>query len=274
MAERVRIAAVGDLHCGRDTVGLYRAGLARANEEADALVLCGDLTRTGRLDQAEVLAGELSGVKIPIVAVFGNHEFESGLEREIEDLLRARGVRVLDGRAVAVSERLGFAGVRGYGGGFGAQTVSAFGEPATKRFVDEAVREALKLEIALRELSTEVRIAVMHYAPIAATCQGEPPEVYAFLGTSRLEHPLDAFGASAAVHGHCHRGSPLGRTHGGVDVYNVALPLLQRTLGHGVFYRVIELETGAGAALPAPPEEKAREGRRDPGRGEAERARW
>jgi Icc-related predicted phosphoesterase len=240
-AAPVRIAAVGDLHCGRDTAGLYRAGLARASEEAEALVLCGDLTRTGRLDQAEVLAGELAGVKIPIVAVLGNHEFESGLEREIEAALRARGVRVLDGRAVRLSARLGFAGVRGYGGGFGAQMVSAFGEPSTKRFVEEAVREALKLEIALRELDCAVRVAVLHYAPVADTCAGEPREVFPFLGTSRLAQPLDAFGATLALHGHCHRGAPEGRTAGGVPVYNVALPLVQRTLGPDAFYRLIEV---------------------------------
>lgn len=244
MTGGVRVAAVGDLHCGRDTRGLYCAGLARANAEAQALVLCGDLTRTGRLDQAEVLMGELADVKIPVVAVLGNHEFESGLEREIEDMLRARGVRVLDGRAVMVSRRLGFAGVRGYGGGFGAQTVSAFGEPATKRFVDEAVREALKLEIALRELTSEVRIAVLHYAPVVQTCLGEPREVYPFLGTSRLAQPIDCFGATAGLHGHCHRGSPEGRTPGGVPVYNVSLPVIQAALGPDAFYRVLEFAAG------------------------------
>jgi Icc-related predicted phosphoesterase len=237
----VRIAAVGDLHCGRDTVGLYRARFARLNEEADALVLCGDLTRTGRLDQAEALANELAPVKVPIVAVLGNHDLESGLERKLEDLLRARGVRVLDGRAVEISPQLGFAGVRGYGGGFGSRTISAFGEPATKRFVEEAVRETLKLEIALRELRTPIKIAVTHYAPIEDTCDGEPREIFAFLGTSRLASPIDAFGATMCVHGHCHRGSLEGRTRGGVPVYNVAFALLQSEMGPDAYYRVFTL---------------------------------
>lgn len=237
----VRFAAVGDLHCTKASAGALRPLFAQAAEAADALLLCGDLTDYGLADEARVLVDELSAAaSVPVIAVLGNHDFESGTEADVRQILVDAGVQVLDGEACEV-EGVGIAGAKGFCGGYGRGALGPWGEGAIKRFVDEALHEALKLESALAKLRTPSRIAMLHYAPIQATVEGEPPEIYAFLGTSRLEDPLIRYPPNAVVHGHAHRGSPEGRTVNGTPVYNVAMPLLKRCFAERPPFRLIDV---------------------------------
>lgn len=238
--DHVRFAAIGDIHCKKDSAGAFRDLFARASDEADALLLCGDLTDYGLVDEARVLANELGAVKVPIVAVLGNHDFESDAPNDVRSILVDAGVRVLDGEACEI-HGVGIAGVKGFAGGYGRATLGSWGERSIKAFVNEAIQEALKLESALAKLRTPERLAMLHYSPIEATVQGEPTEIFAFLGTSRLEEPLIRYPVSTVLHGHAHRGSPEGRTVNGTPVYNVALPLLQRTFPEKHPFRLIEL---------------------------------
>jgi Icc-related predicted phosphoesterase len=224
----VRFAAVGDIHVTKDSAGTLRAFFAQASDAADALLLCGDLTDYGTAEEAQVLADELGAVKIPIVAVLGNHDYESGTPEAVVEALTRAGVRVLDGEACEI-EGVGIAGIKGFAGGFGRGSLGAWGEPAIKLFVQEALNEAMKLESALAKLRTPRRIAMLHYSPIAGTVAGEPAEIYPFLGSSRLEEPLLRYPVDAVFHGHAHRGTLEARTINGVPVYNVAKPLLQRS---------------------------------------------
>lgn len=235
-----RLAAVGDLHCREDHHGKFREMVKAVNGEAEGLVLCGDLTDRGLVDEAKTLAEALALLRVPCAAVLGNHDFEAGQQREITRILREAKVGVLDGEYAVFDKRLGVAGVKGFGCGFEKGTLQAFGEPATKAFVQEAVNEALKLEAALSQIDTAHRVVIMHYAPIADTTQGEIAEIRPFLGTSRLAMPVDAFGAQAVFHGHAHHGAPEGHTPRGIPVYNVAMPLLRRTFDRR--FRVIDLE--------------------------------
>jgi Icc-related predicted phosphoesterase len=211
-------------------------------ESADVLVLCGDLTDYGLADEARVLVKELAGVRIPVVAVLGNHDFESGHEVEICSILADAGMHVLDGGSYEVLG-VGFAGTKGFAGGFGTATLGAWGEPTVKQFVNEAVQEALKLETALARLRTTPRIAVLHYSPIRATVVGEPLEIFPFLGCGRLEEPLGRYPVAAVVHGHAHKGTPEGRTATGIPVYNVSMPLLLSHSPESLPARYIEVET-------------------------------
>jgi Icc-related predicted phosphoesterase len=223
----VRVAAVADLHCTKTSSGQLQPMLARMVESADILVLGGDLTDFGLPEEAQVLARELNAVKVPIIAVLGNHDFESGKQNEVRQILLDAGVRMLDGDACEI-KGVGFAGVKGFAGGFGRATLGAWGEDIIKKFVQEAVNETLKLEAALARLRMPQRIALLHYSPIQATVEGEPPEIFAFLGCGRLGEPLYRFGVTAVFHGHAHRGTPEGKTNEGIPVYNVSLPLLRR----------------------------------------------
>jgi Icc-related predicted phosphoesterase len=240
--EVVRLAAVGDLHCSKTSAGQLQPLFAQVAAQADVLVLCGDLTDYGLPDEARVLAQELAPAKVPIVGVLGNHDYESGQESEVWKILTGAGVTLLDGESCEI-EGIGFAGVRGFAGGFGRGTLGAWGERAVKQFVQEAIDEALKLESALARLRTPRRIAVLHYAPIRATVEGEPIEIFPFLGCSRLEEPLNRYPVTAVVHGHAHNGSPEGRTGGGSPVYNVSLPLLRKTLPDRPPFRILEVRT-------------------------------
>jgi len=244
----MRLAAVGDLHIKKTSQGALQPLLASVNDMADVLLLCGDLTDYGTPEEAQVLAKELtSTVRIPIVAVLGNHDYETGQQADVCRILTDIGVRVLDGEAVEING-VGFAGIKGFAGGFGRGTLGAWGEPMIKRFVQEAVDEAMKLESALARLRTAQRIAVLHYAPIAATVQGEPPEIYPYLGTSRLEEPLNRYPVNAVFHGHAHHGSPEGKTATGIPVYNVAMPLLRALFPEQPPFRVVEIpDPPAGA---------------------------
>lgn len=247
----VRVAAVGDLHCGKDSQGALQPLFARIAEAADVLVLCGDLTDYGLPEEAKVLVRELAGtVKVPVLGVFGNHDYESGHADEVKQILCDAGVRVLDGDFVEING-VGFAGVKGFAGGFGDRALQSWGEPVLKAFVREAVEEALKLEAALARIQAPRRVAVLHYSPIRATVDQEPPEVVPFLGSSRLEEPINRYGAVAALHGHAHHGVPEGRTSAGVPVYNVALPLLRAVNGGRPPFRLLEIPIPQEAAEPA-----------------------
>ncbi|HJP72234.1 MAG TPA: metallophosphoesterase [Candidatus Limnocylindria bacterium] len=235
----VRIAAVGDIHCTRDSRGQLHELFVRATESADVLLLAGDLTDYGLAEEAHVLAGELAGAQLPVVAVLGNHDFESGTPAEVASILKEAGVRVLDGDAVEI-KGIGFAGAKGFGGGFGAGALGSWGEPAVKAFVQAALDEALKLETALARLRMEQRVVLLHYSPVARTVEGEPEPIYPFLGSSRLEEPIDRFATSVVFHGHAHHGTLEGSTRGGTPVYNVSLPLL-RALGTETPFHVVEL---------------------------------
>ena len=241
--EVVRVAAIADLHYGRGAAGSLQPLFAQLTAAADLLLLCGDLTDHGQLPEARSLVRELQQtVKIPMVAVLGNHDHEFGHAAEITELLREVGINVLDGDAVVV-HGVGVAGVKGFCGGFGPRALGSWGEPMIKQFVQEAVNEALKLEAALARLRTTERIAILHYAPVQSTVQGEPEDIYPFLGSSRLEEPLIRYKVSAVFHGHAHHGQPEGQTAIGAPVYNVSLPLLQRVRPERPFH-LLELRPG------------------------------
>ncbi len=225
----VRIAAVADLHYGKTSQGSIAALFSGFHEVApDVLVLCGDLTDYGLPEEARMLARELvAAVTVPMLSVLGNHDFEAGAPDEVSAILRNAGITVLDGDTAEV-HGIGFAGVKGFAGGFGRGVLGAWGEATIKQFVHEAVGEALKLESALARLRTRHRIALLHYSPIQATVEGEPREIFPFLGCSRLEEPLSRYDVTAVFHGHAHKGSVEGRTATNIPVYNVSLPLMRR----------------------------------------------
>jgi Icc-related predicted phosphoesterase len=227
-AAPVRIAALGDLHVSKGSQGAFQQLFSQISSTADVLALCGDFTDYGAPEEARILAREITtSVKIPIVAVLGNHDYELGKEAEIMQILRDTGITVLDGEATEV-HGIGFAGVKGFCGGFGRGALGPWGEKVIKAFVQEAVDEALKLESALARLRTLRRVTLLHYSPIRATVEGEPIEIFPYLGSSRLEEPINRYRVSAVFHGHAHRGTPEGHTSTGVPVYNVAMPLLAR----------------------------------------------
>ena len=239
--QTLRIAAVADVHCSKTNQGSLQPVFAAANDLADVLLLCGDLTDYGLPEEARNLVAELQPVRIPIIAVLGNHDYETGNADVVKDILQEGGrMRVLDGDCTEVGG-VGFAGVKGFGGGFGRRTLEPWGEAATKAFVQEAVAESLKLESALARLLTPQRVAVLHYAPIEATVEGEPREIFPFLGSGRLEEPLNRYRVAVAFHGHAHRGSPEGTTSAGIPVYNVAMPLLRRTLSEQLPLKIVEI---------------------------------
>ena len=224
--DTLHVAALGDIHFGKSSRGTLQPVLELISDEADVLVLCGDLTNHGLPEEAQLLAQELSSsVKVPIVAVLGNHDYETDHGSEISTILTNIGVNVLEGEACEI-RGIGFAGTKGFGGGFGQRMLSPFGEAGVKRFVQEALSEALKLESALARLRSEHRFAVLHYSPIVSTVEGEPLEIYPFLGCSRLEEPLNRYPLTAVFHGHAHHGQREGKTHSGVSVFNVSYPLL------------------------------------------------
>lgn len=244
----VRIAAVADLHAEESGRGELLEALSGVNAAADYLVLAGDLTTMGRPSEMRVLVEELAAVRVPVVAVLGNHDCEGGEEAELRRMLHDAGVHVLDGDGIELGG-IGFVGSKGFAGGFGRGSLAPFGEPLIKRFVQESIDEALRLENALRNLHTDVKVVVLHYAPIEATVVGEPEQIYPFLGCSRYLAPLETHGATVIFHGHAHNGTAEGRTPSGIPVFNVAYPLLRRT-GVGSFRvwttRAADRRRGAG----------------------------
>lgn len=219
--DTLKIAAMGDLHVKEDQTASFREVFSEISQTADVLVITGDLTDLGKPREAEILAEDLRACSVPVVAVLGNHDYESGAVEEVGQILRHAGVHLLDGQATEI-DGVGFVGVKGFIGGFGRSMLGSFGEPAIKTMVAESVNEAIRLENAMRQIRTERVVVVLHYAPILETVAGEPPEIYPFLGSSRLAETIDRFRVSAVVHGHAHRGVYEGRTPGGARVYNVA----------------------------------------------------
>lgn len=226
----VVIAGLGDLHVTESAVHPYRDLFAEIAERADVLALCGDLTNLGRAHEAEILAEDLRSCRIPVVGVLGNHDLEHGNGEDVRRILCQAGLKLLDEETHQVAG-IGFAGVKGFAGGFGARMLSPFGEPAIKQFVQEAVNEAFHLENALHTLAqeTERLVVVLHYAPVADTVVGEPPEIFPFLGSSRLAETIDRFPVKAVLHGHAHHGTAEGRTPTGVPVFNCAIPVAKAT---------------------------------------------
>ncbi|MBI2833556.1 MAG: metallophosphoesterase [Acidobacteria bacterium] len=247
--EVVRIAAIADLHYGKLSQGALLPLFARITESADVLVISGDMTDYGLADEARLLAKDLTtALRIPVIGVLGNHDYEAGQHQEIRHILTDAGAVILDGETFE-THGVGFAGVKGFAGGFGRGALGPWGEDIVKRFVHEAVDEALKLETALARLRNEHRIALLHYAPIRGTVEGEPLEIFPYLGCSRLEEPLTRYPVTAVFHGHAHHGQPTGRTTGDVPVYNVSLPLL-RELTPDAPYRIIEVPAPTSATVP------------------------
>jgi len=244
----VRIAAIGDLHYSRTTPpGTLQPLFAQIAESADVLALAGDLTDYGLAEEARAFVKELAALRIPIVGVLGNHDVESNQQAEILAILKDAGVTMLDGETTEILG-VGFAGIKGFCGGFGRRALGPWGEEIIKRFVHEAIGEALKLESALARLRNDSLVALLHYAPIQATVEGEPLEIYPFLGCSRLEEPLTRYPISAVVHGHAHHGALEGRTRTNVPVYNVSWSLMRERFPDRPF-RVIEV--GPGSAVSA-----------------------
>jgi len=232
MSERpdsLRVAAVGDLHVHQKSTESLEWLFDKISQTADVLALCGDLTQLGLPAEAERLAGDLRACRIPVVAVLGNHDYHSGHAEEVKRILQAGGkVVVLEESETFELKGVGFAGTKGFGGGFDKHMLTPFGEEAIKRFVTEAVNESLQLEVALNSLRTERVVVVLHYAPVAATVTGEPPEIFPFLGSSRLAETIDHFDVNAVFHGHAHHGTYEGRTTKGTPVYNCCLTLMQK----------------------------------------------
>jgi len=236
----MRVAAIGDIHCNSASYENMPGLFAQIAKQADMLLMCGDIVDYGLPEEAVVVAKEISNLRIPVLAVLGNHEYESGKQEAVVRILSEAGALFLDGDAREVLG-IGFAGVKGFGGGFGERALGPWGEEMIKRFVHEAISEALKLERALARLRSDKRIVLLHYAPIQATVVGEPLEIFPFLGSSRLEEPLNRYPVTAVFHGHAHRGSPEGRTKNDVPVYNVAMKLLQHTFPDQPPFRLIEI---------------------------------
>lgn len=226
----IRVAAVADLHIAEDSAAAWRAALEPVSEEADALLLGGDLTRIGTPEEAKALVFALETVTIPVVAVLGNHDYHAERTGELCSVLAAGGVRILEGSAVSLpvgSARLGVAGSKGFGGGFENACGSEFGEPAMKAFIRHTQALAARLGVALDSLRADIRIALLHYAPIPATLRGERLEIYPFLGSHLLGQAIDRAGADLVLHGHAHAGSERGETAGGIQVRNVAQPVIR-----------------------------------------------
>ncbi len=234
----LRIAATADLHYGKHSRGALHEAFAEISSNADMLLLCGDLTEYGLPEETEQLVADIrAAVRIPMLAVLGNHDFESGQAELVSKVLDDAGVNVLNGEAIEIAG-VGFAGIAGFGGGFGRRMLNAWGEPLIKQFVQESITHAVRLEQALAKLQTDRRIVMLHYSPIRATLQGEDPEIFAFLGSSRLEEPINRFRVTAVFHGHAHNGVLDGKTSTGIPVYNVSAPALLKT---GKPYRIVEV---------------------------------
>lgn len=240
MTDMLRIAAVADIHYATSSNSFLQPLLAQVVEQADVLLICGDLTHHGEPEEAAALARELSRARLPILAVLGNHDFHAGTQDQIKRVMEDSGVRVLDGE-IAEVRGVGFAGVKGFASGFGQRVLEPWGEPIVKSFVHEAVSEALKLESALARLVNRPSVALLHYAPVRDTVEGEPLEIFPFLGSSRLEEPLNRFKVAAAFHGHAHHGRLTGHTSTGVPVYNVSIPLMMATRPDRPPFQLIEV---------------------------------
>jgi len=240
----IRIAAMADIHVKESDKGAWTNCFRQISENADILIIAGDLTDTGDEAEAQILVEELRSCTLPVVAVLGNHDHEKGRQKLIKQALTNEKIHVLDGEAVVI-KGIGFAGVKGFGGGFDKYMLSMFGENAMKAFVQHAVDEALQLDRALARLDQEhpgiKKIAIMHYSPIAETVIGEPEVIFPFLGSSRLAEPLIRRNVIAGFHGHAHAGTLVGKVTEHIKIFNVAKPILEKS-GHGCGYFLFEVE--------------------------------
>ncbi|HEY6207402.1 MAG TPA: metallophosphoesterase [Chthoniobacterales bacterium] len=238
---KLRVAAIADVHYGKHSRGALHDVFAKCAQEADVLLLCGDLTDYGLAEEAEELVVDLrSAVHVPILAVLGNHDFESGQPGLVRNVLEQAGATMLDGECIEI-EGVGFAGVCGFAGGFGRRMLNPWGEPLMKQFVQEAIDHAVRLEQALTKLQTEKKVAVLHYSPIRATVVGEDPEIFPFMGSSRLEEPINRFRVTAVFHGHAHNGALEGKTATGIPVYNVSMQAVRKHAPNDPPFRIIEV---------------------------------
>ena len=238
-ARTLRVAAIGDLHVQENDSAPYRELFNEISQNADVLVLCGDLTNFGKTTEAEILADDIRSCSIPVIGVLGNHDYECGQPETVTEILHSAGMTVLDEQAVEI-EGVGFAGVKGFMGGYGRGELAPFGEPVAKAFVDEVMKEARKLENGLRSLRTDRSVAVLHYSPTEETLEGEPPAIFQYLGSARLADAIDRFDhVKAVVHGHAHHGAYEGRTPRGTPVFNVAQFVLKPLFGKP--YAVLEI---------------------------------
>ena len=242
----IRIAAVGDIHISLADKGKWNSYFKAVSEKADILIICGDLTDTGHATEAEVLAGELKNCQIPVITVFGNHDYESDEQDQLKAVLVNNGIYVLDGESAAV-KGVGFAGIKGFGGGFGRHSLPMWGEQMNKKYVQETVSETLKLDKALTSLSKykdSHKIVLLHYAPVKDTVMGEPEAIFPFMGSSRLVEPIDTRHVTAVFHGHAHLGAMKGKTPRGIQVFNVSKPVLEKA-GYDPPFFVYEISNGA-----------------------------
>lgn len=226
---KTKIAAIGDIHFTANSRGVFNELFENISKNADVLVLCGDLTESGSMEEAELFVEELKSCSIPIISILGNHDFDKNNQKEIAKLLKNNKVIVLDGETYIFKE-IGFAGIKGFCGGFDGKALAPWGEDSIKAFVQEAVDEALKLEHALVKLETKHKVILTHYSPIRKTVETENPEIIPFCGSSRLEGPINEFKADVVFHGHSHHGQLKGKTSAKIPVYNVSYPLLKREL--------------------------------------------
>jgi Icc-related predicted phosphoesterase len=235
----MRIAATADLHFTPQRYGALRDQLNRVRDEADVFVVAGDLTNFGQPEEMDPLLNALVRIRVPVIVVLGNHDYECDKQDELIRMMTAGGIKVLDGSTYQ-RDGVGFAGTKGFVGGFGRGMLTAFGEPEVKSFVRAGIDEAVKLERAMSQLRTSKRVVVLHYSPIAGTVDGEAREIYPFLGSSRLAEVVDRHGADLVLHGHAHNGKPDGSTTAGVPVHNVAITLLQAQ-NPSMVYRIFDV---------------------------------
>ncbi len=223
----MKVAAVADIHLKTEDQEKNVRQFSIVNEMADVLVIAGDFTNHGMPDEMRACLSVLEHVHIPIVAVLGNHDHESGHQDELAGMLRVAGIHLLDGHCYEI-DGTGFAGTKGFCGGFAPYELMPFGELGIKTFVEIAERESIKLDYALAQLHTPLKIAITHYAPIKETVIGEPEPIFPFLGSSRLQGPLDRHRPTLALHGHAHNGTFTAESASGTKIYNVALHLLRQ----------------------------------------------
>ncbi len=236
--KKIKIAAMADLHVGKSEID-FSMVFKEVSEKADVLVLCGDLTNTGTIEETELLITQLKNCSIPVIGVLGNHDYESGMEDKVISLLKEAGHTILNGESIVIKD-IGFAGIKGFAGGFDSYTLAAWGEKTIKDFVKESYNEALQLERALSDIKTDKKVVLMHYAPISQTIEGEPKELYPFLGCSRLVDPIERDHVQVVFHGHAHHGTYAGKTQQNTPVYNVSLSIIQK-LFEGKYYSIIEV---------------------------------
>ena len=242
----IRVAAVGDVHFTPELTGSLRGDLGALNEHADVLLVAGDLTGNGTVEEALALAREIDGLEIPIVAVLGNHDYHSDQQDDIRTVMEGAGVTVLEGESTTLTIRektLGVVGVKGFAGGFTGASWGEFGEPQMRALIRHTRESAERLQMGLEDLTADRHVALLHYSPVEATVKGEHPQMYPFLGSFLLAEAIDAAGADLVVHGHAHYGSEEGVTPGGTQVRNVAHSVIRRA------YSVFEI--GAGASVTA-----------------------